>query len=133
MHAGAPGDTLERVRAVVGFTQLAEPLRGAWTFEGFPERVELGGRSFVRSDRWAAPLPGVAKQYREDVARQAMHLYALDDGTWKIDHIDEANPDKGLVLEHALKDVIHTWWGAALLIGGSLAVSAGISYALTRR
>jgi hypothetical protein len=121
------------VKGFVGFTMLPEPLRGAWTFPGFPKRVELGGRTFVRSDHWAAPLPGVAKQYREDVARQAMHLYVLDDGTWKIDHIDEANPEKGLVLEHAFRDVIHTWWGASLLVAGVLGVSAGLSYALTRR
>jgi hypothetical protein len=112
---------------------LPEPLRGAWAFPDFPKRVELGGRTFVRSDTWAAPLSGVARQYREDVERQAMHLYVLTDGTWKIDHIDEANPEKGLVLEHAFRDVVHTWWGASLLVAGVLGVSAGLSYALTRR
>ncbi len=112
---------------------LPEPLRGGWTFDGFPERIELGGRSFVRSDKWAARIDGVLQQYREDVDRQAMHLYVLEDGTWKIDHIDAANPERGLVLEHALKDVVQTWWGAALLVAGVLSISAGLSYALTRR
>ncbi len=118
---------------------LPEPLRGTWLLHKqdgsmlFPERTMIGGRVFVRSDTWAGPVAGVAKQYREDVARQAMHLYVLDDGTWKIDHIDEANPEKGLVLEHAFRDVVHTWWGASLLVAGVLGVSAGLSYALTRR
>jgi len=118
---------------------LPEPLRGTWLLHKqdgsmlFPERTMIGGRVFVRSDTWAGPVAGVAKQYREDVARQAMHLYVLDDGTWKIDHIDEANPEKGLVLEHAFRDVIHTWWGASLLVAGVIGVSAGLSYALTRR
>lgn len=95
VRAGALGDTLASVRGVVGFTMLPETLRGAWAFPDFPKRVELGGRTFVRSDTWAARLSGVARQYREDVARHAMHLYVLDDGTWKIDHVDEANPEKG--------------------------------------
>jgi hypothetical protein len=132
VRGGAPGDTLAVVRSVVGFTMLPEPLRGAWTFQGFPEAVDLGGRSFVRSDRWAAPLPGVLKQYREDVDRKSMHLYVLDDGTWKIDHIDEANPERGLVLEHTFRDVVHTPWGAALLTVGCVGLVAGLSYALTR-
>lgn len=120
------------MHCAVGFATLPEPLRGAWTFVDFPERVQLGGRHFTRSDTWAAPLPHVVRQYREDVDRQSMHLYVRDDHTWEIDHVDEANPERGLVLEHTFRDVIHTPWGAALLVVGVVAVSAGVSYALTR-
>lgn len=119
--------------ASVGFATLPEPLRGAWPYADFPERVTLGGRSFTRSDTWAAPLPGVVKQYREDVDRGSMHLYVRNDHTWEIDHVDEANPERGLVLEHAVKDVIHTWWGAALLTAGVVGGAALASYAFTRR
>lgn len=121
-----------RCHPAVGFASLPEPLRGAWTFTGFPDVVQLGGRTFKRSDKWAAPLPHVLKQYREDVDRQSMHLEVLDDHTWRIDHVDEANPERGLVLEHAVKDVIHTWWGAALLTAGVVGVVAAVSYAATR-
>lgn len=118
--------------AAVGFATLPEPLRGPWPHADYPERVTIGGRSFTRSDTWAAPLPGVVRQYREDVDRGSMHLYVRDDHTWEIDHVDEANPERGLVLEHAVKDVIHTWWGAALLTVGVVGVVAGVSYAATR-
>jgi hypothetical protein len=117
----------------VGFTSLPEPLRGAWTFDGFPLRVEIIGRSFVRSDTWSAPLPGVVRQYREDVPRNSMHLEVHDNGLWSIDHVDAANPERGLVLEHALRDVVQTPLGALVLVAGVLGVSAGISFALTRR
>lgn len=118
--------------AAVGFASLAEPLRGPWPFADFPQHVQLSGRSFTRSDKWAAPLPHVRKQYREDVDRNSMHLNVLDDGSWEIDHIDEANPERGLVLEHTFRDVIHTGWGAALLTVGVVGLVAGVSYALTR-
>jgi hypothetical protein len=98
----------------------------------FPERLELGGRTFVRSDNWSAPLPGVVRQYREDVDRHSMHLYVRSDHTWEIDHVDEANPERGLVLEHAFRDVVQTWWGAALLTASVVGISAGLSYAFTR-
>lgn len=134
MRAAAPGDTLELVTcpAAVGFADLPEPLRGAWPFADFPEHVNLAGRSFTRSDTWAAPLPHVRKQYREDVDRQSMHLEVLDNGTWEINHVDAANPERGLVLEHAVRDVIHTPLGAALLTLGVVGIVAGVSYALTR-
>lgn len=117
----------------VGFAKLPEQLRGAWTFDGFPLRVELVGRSFVRSDTWAAPLPGVIRQYREDVDHNSMHLEVHDNGLWTIDHVDEANPERGHVLEHAIRDVVQTPLGALLLVAGVIGVSAGISFALTRR
>lgn len=119
--------------AAVGFATLPEPLRGPWPFPDYPARVELGGHSFVRSDKWAAPLPGVVRQYREDKDRESMHLYVRENGTWEIDHVDAANPERGLVLEHTFRDVVHTPVGAALLVLGVVGVSAGLSYALTRR
>ncbi len=133
MHAAEPGDTLSVVdHCAVGFATLPEPLRGAWPFPDYPETVDLGGHHFRRSDTWAAPLSGVVRQYREDVDRQSMHLYVRDDHTWEIDHVDEANPERGLVLEHTFRDVIHTPWGAALLTVGCVGLVAGLSYALTR-
>lgn len=119
--------------ASVGFASLAEPLRGPWPFADFPPRVDIGGHSFRRSDTWAAPVAHVVRQYREETDRGSMHLYVHDDRTWSIDHIDEANPERGLVLEHAFRDVIHTPWGAALLVAGVVALSAGLSFALTRK
>lgn len=118
--------------AAVGFATLPEPLRGPWLYADFPEHVQLHGRSFTRSTTWAAPMPHVVAQYREDVDRGSMHLYVRDDRTWEIDHVDEANPERGLVLEHTFKDVVHTWWGASLLTAGVLGVVAAVSYALTR-
>ena len=136
MRGDALGDTLASVPEddfSVGFSALPEPLRGAWTFDGFPLRVVLLGRSFVRSDKWSAPRDKVLRQYREDVPRNSMHLLVHDDGTWSIDHVDDANPELGLVLEHALRDVVQTPLGSMLLAAAVVGVSAGISYALTRR
>jgi len=129
------GDRLALVSCfpAVGFASLPEPLRGPWPFADYPQHVELGGRSFTRSDTWAAPLLGVVRQYREDRDRGSMHLYVRDDHTWEIDHVDDANPERGLVLEHTFRDVIHTGWGATLLAVGLVAASAGVSWALTRR
>lgn len=123
----------------VGFVSLPEPLRGPWQVRDeagaldFPPHVSIGGRDFTRSTTWAAPYPGVVAQYREDRDREAMHLMVQSDGTWFVDHVDEANPERGLVLEHAYRDVIHTWWGALLLTGAVVGLSAGVSYAVTRR
>jgi hypothetical protein len=119
--------------AAVGFATLLRPLRGAWPFADFPEHVQINGRSFTRSDTWAVPMAGVVRQYREDADRESMHLYVRDDRTWEIDHVDAANPERGLVLEHTFRDVIYTSWGAGLLVLGVVAASAGLSYALTRR
>ncbi len=55
------------------------------------------------------------------------------DGTWIIEHTDDANPERGLVLEHTVRDVIQTPVGAAVLAVGVVLVSAALSYAFTRR
>ena len=137
MRAARPGDTLELVSCIaasaVGFVELPEPLRGTWPRPDFPDFVQLGGRTFKRSTKWAAPYPGVVAQYREDVDRQAMHLMVHADRTWTIDHVDEANPERGLVFEHTFRDVVQTWWGALLLTGAVVGGAALISFAVTRR
>jgi hypothetical protein len=115
----------------VGLAMLAQPLRGRWTAQGFPPAVVLLGRVFKRT-KWAAPRRLVVAQYREDVDRDSMHLMVLADGNWIIEHTDDANPDRGLVLEHTFKDVIHTPIGALALLGVVVLASAGLSYALTR-
>lgn len=117
----------------VGFAELAQPLRGKWTFKGFPDVVVMLGRTFKRSTKWAAPYHLVVAQYREDVDHDSMHLMVKADGTWIIEHTDDANPERGLVLEHTLRDVIQTPVGAVLFGLGVVAVSAGVSYLFTRR
>lgn len=117
----------------VGFAELAEPLRGAWPLPNFPEVVQLLGRTFKRSTTWAAPLPSVVAQYREDVDRNSMHLLVHADRSWVIEHTDDANPERGLVLEHTFRDVIQTPLGAVLFTLGVVGLAAGVSYALTRR
>lgn len=116
----------------VGFVDLAQPLRGQWTFDGFPPEVTMLGRVFKHS-KWAAPMRMVVAQYREDVPHNSMHLLVKADGTWIIEHTDDANPDRGLVLEHAFRDVIQTPVGAIALVAGVVLLSAGVSYLLTRR
>lgn len=117
----------------VGFAELAQPLRGKWTQQGFPDSVVMLGRTFKRCVTWCAPYRLVVAQYREDVDHNSMHLFVKADGTWIIEHTDDANPERGLVLEHAVRDVIQTPVGAVLLAFGVVLVSAGVSYALTRR
>ena len=116
----------------VGFAELATPLHGAWPLDTFPAVVSLLGRTFKRAT-WAAPYPGVIAQYREDIDHHSMHLMVHADHSWVIDHSDDANPDRGLVLEHTFRDVVQTPLGAIALTLGVLLTSAGLSYALTRR
>lgn len=97
-----------------GFAALPAPLRGAWAFQGFPAVVTLLGRRFKRS-AWAFPMPGVAAQYREDKPAGSLHVLVHTDGTWSADHTDDANPDRGLLLEHAIRDVAPTPVGRFLL------------------
>jgi hypothetical protein len=115
----------------VGLARLAEPLRGTWELSTFPELVTLLGRTFRRAS-WAAPYPGVIAQYREDVDRVSLHLMVHADKTWIIDHTDDANPDRGLVLEHTFRDVAQTPVGGGLLVAALFLTAFGLSWALTR-
>lgn len=121
-----------RMQPAVGFARLPEPLSGQWPYPGYPARVKLLGRSFTRSEAWTFPYAGIAAQYREDRDRGAMHLMVGSDGAYVIDHIDEANPERGLVLEHAFKDALHTPVGALVLLGVVVGGVAGVSWLLTR-
>lgn len=120
-------------RTAVGMAELAQPLRGTWTFVGFPDRVTLLGRVFRRSKTWAAPYHLVVAQYREDVDRHSMHLMVKADGSWIVEHTDDANPERGLVLEHTFRDVIQTPVGAVLFSVAVIGIAVGVSYAVTRR
>jgi hypothetical protein len=92
-----------RSAGVVGLVPLEPAETGAWPFEGFPDRVELDGRVYVRA-RWQRPLAGVV-QYREDRPTCSRHLLVRS-GRWSIDHIDEHNPDRGRVWQHYRSDVL---------------------------
>jgi hypothetical protein len=93
----------------VGFATLPDTLSGVWR------------------------EAGLVAQYREDVDHRSMHLFVHDDRSWTIDHVDDANPERGHVLEHAIRDVLPTPVGALLFTGALLLVVAGVSYAATRR
>jgi hypothetical protein len=81
------------------------PIRGEWTFEGLPHRVTLAGRVFERA-KFSLPYPGVLAQYREARAHDSAHLFVLANGRFVVPHLDEANPDQGLLLEHAARDFL---------------------------
>jgi hypothetical protein len=120
------------VTTAVGLARLDEPIHGSWSLSSFPELVTLLGRTFRRAT-WAAPRPDVVAQYREDVDHNSMHLLVHGDGTWIIDHTDDANPDHGLVLEHTFRDVAQTTVGGLALVAALFLTTIGLSYALTRR
>ncbi len=52
----------------------------------------MDGILFKRA-RWRGPAAGVVAQYRQAVATNSAHLDVLEDGTWRVDHYDEINPD----------------------------------------
>jgi hypothetical protein len=89
----------------VGALPVDPPIRGKWTSRSFPETVTLGGRVFQKAV-WQWPRPGVVAQYRENVPESSRHLFVLQDGTFVIDHVDEANPDIGNPLAHFMNDVV---------------------------
>jgi len=80
-------------------------VRGKWVFPGLPERVTLEGRVYERA-KFSLPYPGVIAQYREAVAHDSRHLFVLTNGRFVVPHLDEANPDRGHMLEHAVRDVL---------------------------
>lgn len=97
--------TLPSVLSSVGAVEVNPPIRGVWTAPGFPKSVTLRGRVFKRA-QWKFPKTGVVAQYREAVPVNSHHLLVLGDGTFIIDHYDEANPDAGRAIEHLIKDVL---------------------------
>lgn len=117
----------------VGDIPLSPAIHGQWPAQGFPERVQLLGREFTRSKSWSFPYPGVVAQYREAVDHNSMHLRVFDDGHYDVTHLDEANPERGLVLEHALRDVSGTFVGGLLLTAAGTALAIALARALLRR
>ncbi len=86
-----------------GIIPVEPPITGTWPFEGFPTEVQLNGRTFAAAV-WASPFYGAVAQYREEVDQNAQHLLVYRDGSYEITHVDEANPDRGYVLQHAALD-----------------------------
>lgn len=81
------------------------PVRGEWPYRGFPEEVKLAGRLFQRA-KFSLPYPGVAAQYREARERDSAHLFVLDTGRFVVPHIDDANPDRGHMIAHGVRDLM---------------------------
>lgn len=116
----------------VGKIPVVPPLSGVWPFQGFPKRVAFLGTTFVDAGLWSWPLySGVTKQYREDVAENAMHMLvyrALPGGApiWEITHVDEINPALGNPLEHAVVDAPLATTIVCGLAGLGLGLVAGL-------
>jgi hypothetical protein len=102
---------------------LDPPIFGTWTEEDFPQAVEIDGMTFVRAIR-RQPYKGVVAQYRQDVARDSLHLMVLEDRNWLIDHADSYNPDLGHPVRHFLFD--HPSATPVILCGSGL-VAMGIA------
>ena len=108
-----PSDTLAcvtpesrpTVAGTIGASPVSPPLRGRWPGMSFPLEVAVNGRRFRRAE-WSWPYPGVRAQYREAVPRSSMHLFVLQDWTWVVPHVDEANPDQGSLLAHGIRDLL---------------------------
>jgi len=104
---------------------IEPPIIEQWTYDGFPETIELEGTTFHRAIR-KQPYEGVIEQYREMVPRQSMHLLVMGDGRWVIDHVDEYNPDMGHPVRHFLvdhprgKSVLVAGFGVLGVLGSAL-------------
>jgi hypothetical protein len=97
----------------LGALTLRVPERGRWALRGYPARVVWRGRVFARSRTWAFPYSGVVAQYREERDSYSRHMFVYADGRVVVDHLDEANPERGRALDHAVKDVVPTLFKAA--------------------
>jgi hypothetical protein len=98
-----------------------------WTFAGeYPEEVTLYGRTFHRAGFKGRNQAHVVAQYREDVAMKSLHLFILDDGTYRVDHQDDFNPDAaGQLLPHFFADYLPSRPGQLLgvvVLGALLAL-----------
>lgn len=110
----------------VGTIPVEPVITGTWPFGSYPDVVSVGGATFRRAV-WAWPFySGVVAQYRQDVATNAMHLMVYRDGSFVIEHMDEANPDAGLVLEHAALDAPLATAIAAGVVGFGLGLVGGL-------
>lgn len=96
-----------------------QPIVGRWTPAGFPQHVVAAGRLFERA-RWKQAYPGVVEQYREVRSQSSAHLMVQADGTWRVDHIDDDNPDRGRIIEHGLNDTTLGKVIKAAAIGGAV-------------
>lgn len=106
-------------------TKISPPIIGYWNRHDFPELVWVIGRRF-RKAVIKQPYDRVVEQYREDVERNSRHLKVLDNLTWRIDHIDQDNPDRGRPIQHFVND--HPLGALTMLalvaLGGVVAVRA---------
>jgi hypothetical protein len=86
-------------------TFLDPPIEGAWPYASFPDRVIVRGAAFARA-RWKQEREGVLEQYREEVPERSMHLFIFVDGNYRIEHVDDHNPDADPVraARHFLSD-----------------------------
>lgn len=102
------------MRDDAGELVLHPALAGVWPFPDFPERVSLAvlpgasPRAFAKA-RWRQGYPGVIEQYREETPTASMHLmvYGMPEGgmrSWKVDHLDDDNPDMGRPIQHFFAD-----------------------------
>jgi hypothetical protein len=99
-----PPNFFERF-AGLGKIPVIPTITGTWPLGNlFPHEVQIGGVTFRRAT-WASPFDGASAQYREVTDYNAMHLVIYRNGSFVIDHLDEANPDQRHVLEHAVLDV----------------------------
>jgi hypothetical protein len=99
---------------------------GPWPFQGLPPVVSLGSQTFMRA-RVASPFySGVVGQYREAVPWNSQHMMVYGNGTFVIDHVDEANPDAGHLVAHALLDVNEGVAVGAALFGLALGLGVGL-------
>lgn len=80
-----------------------DPIIGTWTAMDFPRQVVVGGVTYNKTTRVAGVL-GVVVHYRENVEFKAKHLFVFDDGTFRVTHLDEYNPDLGHVIAHLAFD-----------------------------
>lgn len=118
----------------IGEIRIQPALTGVWQFEGFPRAIRINGTRFTRSRVWTWPYAGVVAQYREAQPTCAAHLQVLEDGTWRIDHLDEANPDQGRVVEHFVEDTTPGKVLKPLLVGaGMLAAIYGLATVVATR
>jgi hypothetical protein len=88
----------------LGILEVQPPLIGQWPWSSFPQIISFAGNLYQLA-RWAWPYEGVSAQYRQVVARNALHMLVYKTGQYIVSHADEYNPDMGFVAEHAAADI----------------------------